>query len=164
MTEPAYQKLEIKKIPVSPAVITVILFISSCTLQRHTIPPYNTNSEKSQELQETAKKECMLRSSKLPSSPMYTDGCSAWPDGKSRECCVKHDIVYWCGGRRMDRKKADLELKKCVSQHSGKFTASIMYMGVRMGGVPWLPFRWRWGYGYRYKEKKGYSPNSEYSE
>lgn len=25
---------------------------------------------------------------------------------------------------------------------------SIMYLGIRIGGSPWLPTPWRWGYGW----------------
>lgn len=84
--------------------------------------------------------------------PFQSDGCSAWPDGNYRQCCVEHDKEYWMGGSRQDRLKADKALKACVRGKNGSFMASVMYFGVRMGGVPWLPFSWRWGFGQDYPD------------
>jgi hypothetical protein len=33
-----------------------------------------------------------------PTRAFLTDGCSWWPDGAWQECCVTHEIAYWCGG------------------------------------------------------------------
>jgi hypothetical protein len=29
---------------------------------------------------------------------LTTDGCSPWPDGSWGQCCIDHDMDYWCGG------------------------------------------------------------------
>lgn len=82
-----------------------------------------------------------------PSRPFYTDGCSAWPDGRLYGCCVQHDIAYWCGGSSDDRCAADRRLRACAEVFDPA-QSGLVYLGVRIGGVPWLPFPWRWGYGH----------------
>lgn len=63
-------------------------------------------------------------------------------------CCVEHDLAYWYGGTFKDRKRADKELRKCVTKKGHPIWAWIMYLSVRIGGGPLLPFPWRWGYGW----------------
>lgn len=82
-----------------------------------------------------------------PSRPFHTDGCSAFPDGRLYGCCVEHDIAYWCGGSRRDRCDADRRLRACAEVFD-RSQSGLVYWGVRMGGVPWLPLPWRWGYGH----------------
>ena len=52
--------------------------------------------------------------------------------------------------------KADREFYRCIKRHSRyRFLAGIRWLGVRIGGVGWLPFeRWRWGYGWEYPRTK----------
>lgn len=92
-----------------------------------------------------------------PLSSFTSDGCSLFPDGKALdpelwcECCFMHDIAYWRGGSREDRKKADEELRDCVFKRTGnKALAKIMYDGVRAGGHPVFPTWYRWGYGWKF--------------
>jgi hypothetical protein len=89
--------------------------------------------------------------------PFTTDGCSLFPDrllssGKDWcLCCVAHDRIYWRGGTDADRLKADQELRACVASTTGdKGLATLMYVGVRIGGGPYLPTWFRWGYGWTY--------------
>ena len=84
-----------------------------------------------------------------------SDGCSMFPDYRWKDCCVKHDKIYWNGGSSSDRKDADMKLYRCVKEKGYPFIAKIMYIGVRIGGHPLLPFSWRWGYGYQYPYKYG---------
>lgn len=79
-----------------------------------------------------------------------SDGCSMWPDGNYRQCCVKHDEAYFVGGGRRDRRKADDELYSCVKSQGRRYNkviAPFMWVGVRIGGVGWLPTPFRWGFG-----------------
>ncbi|MBM4442691.1 MAG: hypothetical protein FJ027_19910 [Candidatus Rokubacteria bacterium] len=85
-----------------------------------------------------------------PDYQFWTDGCSMFPDGGWQQCCVDHDKVYWCGGTADTREKADAALRACVVKTSSPLLGALMYRGVRLGGVPWLPVPWRWGYGWRY--------------
>lgn len=97
--------------------------------------------------------------------PFTTDGCSMFPDGnmqnnvKWMECCVRHDYAYWKGGTENDRKKADSELKQCVSELGENNISSLMHWGVRFGGDPYFPTWYRWGYGWPYL--RGYRELSE---
>lgn len=92
-----------------------------------------------------------------------TDGCSLFPDGTSREknlwceCCFDHDIAYWRGGTKEERKEADKALRICVKDKSGSSSlAWAMYIGVRFGGHPIFPTWYRWAYGWSYG--RGYEP------
>jgi hypothetical protein len=92
-----------------------------------------------------------------------SDGCSLFPDGdfKDRalwcECCLAHDISYWRGGTKANRKRADEMLRDCVRERTNsKALADLMYDGVRAGGHPAFPTWYRWGYGWKYG--KNYAP------
>jgi hypothetical protein len=96
-----------------------------------------------------------------------TDGCSG---GMSRlwravigngppweDCCETHDLAYWSGGTRADRRVADRRLRTCVIIKGYPWHwwwGWIIWIGVRIGGGPWLPTTWRWGY--RYDWPRGY--------
>jgi hypothetical protein len=89
--------------------------------------------------------------------PFATDGCSLFPDRSARTgkdwgaCCVTHDRAYWRGGGKVDRRVADKELRMCVlAKTDSKGLSSLMYRGVRIGGMPYLPTPFRWGYGWGY--------------
>ncbi len=88
----------------------------------------------------------------LPPHAFKSDGCSCWPDSDWVECCIEHDLVYWMGGTRHEKKEADKKLKECVSQKGHPVIATIMYYGVRVGAVWWLPTPFRWGFGWDYPE------------
>ncbi len=88
--------------------------------------------------------------------PFTSDGCSAFPDGTIEqkelwlECCTAHDLAYWKGGTRQQRRDADLELGNCVSSVGEETIALVMLAGVRVGGSPFFPTKFRWGYGWSY--------------
>ena len=79
--------------------------------------------------------------------PFKTDGCSMFPDGMWRECCVEHDKAYWRGGTKEQRKEVDKKLYQCVKAKGYPIIAKLMYYGVRIGGAPYFPTPWRWGFG-----------------
>ncbi|MBE9504993.1 MAG: DUF2183 domain-containing protein, partial [Proteobacteria bacterium] len=86
-----------------------------------------------------------------------SDGCSLFPDGTFKEknlwcnCCYNHDIAYWRGGTKKERKIADQALRDCVEEKTGNKTlADLMYAGVRAGGSSIFPAWYRWGYGWPY--------------
>jgi hypothetical protein len=88
-----------------------------------------------------------------------SDGCSLFPDGNYRDCCVQHDKVYFIGGSLKERRTADKELYACVrSRGNGKFLASMIFVGVRIGGVSFLPTPFRWGFGNKYPHKEPLKP------
>jgi len=138
--------------------IVSILFAAGCTAMQSatTIAPYTTNQQQRGALQALAQAYCTQKrrrpgepaSGRRPDAPFTTDGCSRWPDDGWVACCVAHDMAYWCGGSETDRRDADLMLTHCVGQRRGVMGA-VMYLGVRVAGVPWLPTPWRWGYGWK---------------
>jgi hypothetical protein len=86
-----------------------------------------------------------------------SDGCSLFPDGspESRnlwcDCCFAHDIAYWQGGTKTERKRADEILRDCVLERTrNKALAVMMYEGIRTGGHPAFPTWYRWAYGWSY--------------
>ena len=86
-----------------------------------------------------------------------SDGCSLFPDGNLAnknlwcDCCFEHDIAYWQGGNREQKKQADKILRKCIQQKTGNsLLASSMYYAVTIGGSPIFPTWYRWGYVWEY--------------
>lgn len=85
-----------------------------------------------------------------------SDKCSLFPDCDYGDCCVEHDKKYYFGGSFKQRRQADIALYKCVRAKKGfhhKIIAPLMYVGVRIGGVSWLPTPFRWGFGKTKKNK-----------
>ena len=99
-------------------------------------------------------------------APFTTDGCSRFPDGTLSEpdlwleCCTVHDVAYWQGGTDEQRSVADLELKQCVSGLGRPKIALLMFVGVQIGGTPYVPTSFRWGYGWPYF--RDYGPLREF--
>lgn len=91
-----------------------------------------------------------------------TDSCSLFPDGADQgpqcwaDCCVVHDGAYWRGGTAQERRQADQALRECVARAGHPKTATLMYDGVRLNGMPLWPTWFRWGYGWGYG--RGYEP------
>jgi hypothetical protein len=85
-----------------------------------------------------------------PPEPFVSDGCSWWFDGDWVACCVGHDLSYWRGGTRDERHAADQAMKACVAGQGRVALSHLMYFGVRVGGVWWLPTPFRWGFGWPY--------------
>jgi hypothetical protein len=87
-------------------------------------------------------------------NPFTSDGCSLFPDGNFKnnelwlKCCTAHDKRYWVGGTYEQRKQADLELERCVTEIGEPEIAKLMHNGVRLGGSPYWPTWYRWGYGW----------------
>lgn len=75
-----------------------------------------------------------------------------FPDGSYRLCCEAHDLAYFSGGSWTARWRADKELYRCVAATKGfhhKLIAPVMWLGVRAGGLHFLPTPFRWGFGRR---------------
>lgn len=131
----------------------LLLLCTACTPMHSSIkPPYTLEGVPytTQLVQRVAAERCqaIAPSTAKPPNAFTTDGCSLWPNGLWRSCCIEHDILYWCGGPNWRRRKADHLLHECVHRHSNALNANLMYIGVRIGGSRLLPLPWRWGYGY----------------
>jgi len=134
-----------------------LLLALGCAPTYHRAAPYRFDAQAASELQNRASDWCREKGEPVgrPSEPFRTDGCSMWPDGMFtgvtwQECCVEHDLAYWCGGTRQMRVEADRELQRCVAEQYGGWMGAVMRPGVLVGGHPWVPAYWRWGYGHRY--------------
>lgn len=87
-----------------------------------------------------------LDTRRLPDN-YVSDKCSWFPDGNYGDCCVVHDEAYFFGGTKKERRAADNKLYECVKGKGRGFTAKMMWVGVRVGGVGFLPTPFRWGFG-----------------
>jgi hypothetical protein len=84
---------------------------------------------------------------KQPPPDFKGDNCTWFPDGDYADCCLAHDKEYFVGGTKAERKASDKRLQQCVRSKGHKYLSKMMYLGVRIGGVPWLPTKFRWGFG-----------------
>ncbi len=134
------------------ATILASVLVFGCALNYHTAPRYRYYPPAAEQIEADATAICqeMGELSGTPTTPFFTDGCSMWPDGNWQECCVTHDIVYWCGGTYEQRMNADHELRECVSENFYDWMGWLMEVGVWPGGSAWLPTPFRWGYGHKY--------------
>jgi hypothetical protein len=129
------------------AAVAALLLASAtaCTPTRFRLEPYRHDPAKAALLAGLAAGRCDRR----PPHPFTTDGCSMAPDGDIADCCVDHDIAYWCGGTAEQRREADRRLADCVRERGhSRCYSGFVEATVRMGGAPWLPTPWRWGYGW----------------
>jgi len=129
--------------PASPW-LALVLGAAGCTPLRHSIEPYESDPAQAAAIEARAAQRCRLS----PERKFTTDGCSMFPDSGWVQCCVEHDLAYWCGGSAAQRLEADRGLQDCVAALGQPETAWWMKLGVRVGGHPWWPFPWRWGYGW----------------
>jgi len=130
--------------------LVVSMAAVGCTPTVSRLEPYRDDPVQAGELERRANAFCCRRRgpTDLPPHSFTTDGCSLWPDGAWVNCCVDHDIAYWCGGSCEDREQADEALRTCVAENGPLGMGSTMYLGVRVGALPWYPFPFRWGYGW----------------
>lgn len=144
---------------VFPTAAAIVL--SACTPMHSTIGPlfpYHGSEYDEVEIQRIAESYCdnagEFTSVQQPVSAYTSDGCSVFPDGTWLECCVEHDIKYWCGGPLDRRLAADRALKQCVAAKSKPAAAELVFLGTRLGGWPRIPFGWRWGYGHPWPHRE----------
>ena len=82
-----------------------------------------------------------------------SDQCSWFPDGNYGDCCVEHDKDYFFGGTMGDRRASDKRLVQCVKGKGHGFLSKVMWLGVRVGGMAFLPSSFRWGFGKDWDKK-----------
>ncbi|MDC0566569.1 hypothetical protein OAP01_00935 [Akkermansiaceae bacterium] len=63
------------------------------------------------------------------------------------------------GGTWKERRDADRKLRDGIRCKGKPVIAQLAYVGVRVGGTPWLPTPWRWGFGW-HEFPRGYRPVS----
>jgi len=145
--------------------VCALVLLSSCLVfgelrpRAHTMRKYRESPELARAIEARAASECEARRSVRPEHAFHTDGCTLWIDGSWGECCVEHDLVYWCGGSREERQAADRALRACVQESGNSVVSWVMYPAVRLGGGPWTGAPWRWGFGFdgsrRYGDPQG---------
>ena len=71
--------------------------------------------------------------------PFLTDYCTAYSEGTRehpdlwKHCCIEHDLYFWAGGSRDERKQTDLRLKHCVEATGEVEIARLIYLAVSIG-------------------------------
>lgn len=136
-------------------IMAQILTACSIMESRLSLEPYTKDKQKRNAVELIAESYCQQKrnypeATKAKTQPDFiftTDGCSVAPNADWAACCVVHDIPYWCGGSEADREAADQFLQQCINKHADTI-GDLYYVGVVIGGVPWLPTPWRWGYGW----------------
>lgn len=130
---------------------------ASCAPTYHTPPAYRYDRSRAAALEARAENECRaaVGAAGVPKRRFVTDGCTGWPDGwwtgrSWQECCISHDIAYWCGGPSERRLVADRALNDCVDRAYSGWMGSVMWTGTRALGGRSVPAHWRWGYGHDY--------------
>lgn len=84
-----------------------------------------------------------------------TDYCTGYPEGTLNEpklwkhCCLEHDLYFWAGGNKEDRKVSDLLLKACVEETGEELQARLIYWAVSLGSYSPVKFsNKKWNYGW----------------
>lgn len=149
-------------VPVASAGLLACAALVACAPKMHAIEPYQSDPVAAAELEARARDLCdaQVSGAPPPDQTFITDGCTAWFNRDWGGCCVEHDIAYWCGGSREDRKRADRELRSCVEGFTSRGVAQATYLGVRVGGHPIFPVHFRWGFGRSYCPWYGESDSS----
>jgi hypothetical protein len=127
---------------------------AGCAPTYHTAPVYRFDHVRASALESRAAQACsdLGQPAGPPDRAFATDGCTLWFDGwwtgrTWQQCCVEHDIAYWCGGSREQRRTADDELRACVAAEYDGWMGAVMWLGSRVAAHPEVPAHWRWGYG-----------------
>ena len=88
-------------------------------------------------------------------SSFETDYCTGFSEGPSAkkprlwaDCCLAHDMRYWFGGTKKQRKRADVILRQCVKRKSNQHWANLMYLGVTIGHASPIKHKHAWGWGW----------------
>jgi len=90
-----------------------------------------------------------------------SDGCTLIGGDDFKSCCVAHDRDYFLGGSIKQRRASDKRLYECVLEKKtlgANLAAPFIWLGVRIGGLPFLPTPFRWGFGKRKKTAEKTEP------
>lgn len=130
---------------------------AGCAPTYHAPPAYRYDRPRAADLEQRAEDECRaaVGDAGVPKRRFVTDGCTGWADGwwtgrSWQECCIDHDIDYWCGGPSERRVESDRRLDACVEAAYSGWMGSLMWTGVRVMAGRRMPAHWRWGYGHDY--------------
>lgn len=88
-----------------------------------------------------------------------TDFCTMFKEGTKsspslwKHCCIKHDLAYWVAGTKKDMRRADKEIKKCVTSSGEPFIANLMYSGIKIGHLSPVKNKFKWGWAHEESRK-----------
>lgn len=81
-----------------------------------------------------------------PSLTEPSDGCTLFPDGKWKYCCVEHDRIFLQPYTEEELAEANRELRRCVMRTPGCLLCMVvgwvMWFGVTVGNQPWARRLW----------------------
>lgn len=87
--------------------------------------------------------------------PFETDYCTGYPEGTWsqpelwKHCCLEHDLYFWAGGTKAERRQSDVLLKECVEETGEYFQAQLIYWAVSAGSYSPIKFSdKKWNYGW----------------
>lgn len=97
---------------------------------------------------------CRTLPREAPLRDFTTDGCTGAPEGTRSDpdawlhACLGHDLRYWQGGTRKQRREADRLLRKEISDAGYPGMGNLAFVAVRLGGSALWPTPFRWGHGW----------------
>lgn len=95
--------------------------------------------------------------------PFSTDGATWFPDIQPAWIYVLHDWTHWAGGGELERWKANAEFFHLLDKYGKRpLLAPLMWFGVTVGAMHFLPTRSRWGYGNKWPNRMG-KPGDRYT-
>jgi len=108
--------------------------LAACAPSQHRVAPYRDDAAVARGLEERAVAYCraVRPDGAAPPRPFRTDGCTCWWNDGWADCCVEHDMRYWCGGPGELRHATDAELRRCVGADHSEVVAFLMYLGTRL--------------------------------
>lgn len=131
--------------------LIALIVVLAITFERITLP------ETTPEMTQTARTYGVQHNKPIPPKPFTYDGCSFFPDTvltiSLEDACLEHDIAYWHGGTRAERKAADQRLQEAVAETGvlGQILQQPVYIGVRLLGDSPLTraVGAHWGFGHK---------------
>lgn len=92
--------------------------------------------------------------------PFLTDFCTSYAEGTRsqpdlwKHCCIEHDLYFWAGGSKADRKATDIRLRDCVAATGAETHARLIYTAVSIGGASPIRFKTKqWGHAFENRER-----------
>jgi len=130
--------MQIKSETCRIAALALAVIASGCIPHHSDLqPPYLVGGTEYTEvkLQALATDRCRGSSgalASLPPNPFTTDGCSLVPNGPMTECCIEHDMAYWCGGPSVLRSASDEALSSCIVRVEFPYLALVRNLTSRV--------------------------------
>lgn len=130
--------------------LAIVVFSFMAGIERFTLPEITDDMER------RALEFILQNDKELPPKPFVYDGCTffvdslLWSDFET--ACLMHDIAYWSGGTKEERKHADEKLAEEIktSGFIGRIVAYPVYSTVRLFGDSVLTrsVDAHWGFGW----------------